>query len=220
MEKASDSSVHSDDNDTGPWKDKGDGGKVHKGDLSSTVPGFLEKFAASSIGEDGHKDGYIGWAKKFMLIMPMIFMGLNAQVQSREIVDSLGTRVFTGFEDESFVASGGKVILDKKSDLPDSSWNNYDYYLTGQWDRVGIYLYDKTGKMDSTTWTNYVCNDSSSSKVSWTHTIAMLMSRRFRKLNVPTEDRRHLKSLVPATTIRLTLRFLSVGLSTLACTWV
>ena len=54
----------------------------------------------------------MGWSRKLTLLLPLIYILLNAVVQAREITDKIGTETNSGFE------GSPEVIISRKEDMP------------------------------------------------------------------------------------------------------
>ena len=105
------------------------------------------------------KDGVVGWTKKLVLCLPLLYILVNALVQAREITDKIATEVYSGF-DASGVSS--KVILGRKEDLTNSEGtltdeNGYSMRL-GAYNNIEWYIYDTTGAVSNSYQDDHACN--------------------------------------------------------------
>ena len=73
---------------------------------------MVDTVAAAASAENAEKDGVMGWSRKLTLLLPLIYILLNAVVQAREITDKIGTETNSGFE------GSPEVIISRKEDMP------------------------------------------------------------------------------------------------------
>lgn len=118
---------------------------------------MVDTAAAAASADNAEKDGVMGWSRKLTLLLPLIYILLNAVVQAREITDKIGTETNSGFE------GSPEVIISRKEDMPSYVSQqvvdeNGNLQWLGSYDRIGWYFYEKTGNVSLESQSSSACN--------------------------------------------------------------